>query len=122
MVTAFESIVILLVCSPENHGRFAGARGAIRDRLVAAVRTPFSQLLTRHTLAAVAVADPCRWVLSRKNREPLPKDAGWKDNMDVPPGPFVRLLIRFDGYRGKYAFHCHNLEHEDIIVANFEVV
>jgi spore coat protein A, manganese oxidase len=61
-------------------------------------------------------------VLSRNNREPLPKDAGWKDTMDVPPGQIVRLLIRFDGYRGMYAFHCHNLEHEDIMtLANFEV-
>jgi spore coat protein A, manganese oxidase len=31
--------------------------------------------------------------------------------------------VRFDGYRGKYAFHCHNLEHEDMMMmANFEVV
>jgi FtsP/CotA-like multicopper oxidase with cupredoxin domain len=89
---------------------------------VVTVGTPFSQLLTRPTLTAAAVADPCRWVLSPNNREPLPKDAGWKDTMDVP-GQIVRLLIRFDGYRGMYAFHYHNLEHEDIMtLANFEVV
>ena len=85
------------------------------------VGTPFSQLLTRPTLTAAAVADPCRWVLSRNNREPLPKDAGWKDTMDVT-GQIVRLLILFDGYRGKHAFHCHNLEHEDMMMSNFEVV
>ena len=29
----------------------------------------------------------------------------------------------FEGYRGKYVFHCHNLEHEDMMMmANFEVV
>jgi spore coat protein A, manganese oxidase len=50
------------------------------------------------------------------------KDAGWKDTIDVPPGQIVRLLIRFDGYRGKYTFHCHNLEHEDMMMANFAVV
>jgi FtsP/CotA-like multicopper oxidase with cupredoxin domain len=33
-----------------------------------------------------------------------------------------RVLIRFDGYRGCYVFHCHNLEHEDMMVGNFEVV
>jgi spore coat protein A len=34
----------------------------------------------------------------------------------APPGPY-------DGYRGKYVFHCHNLEHEDMMMmANFEVV
>ena len=91
--------------------------------MVVTVGTPFSQLLTRPTLTAAAVADPCRWVLSRNNREPLPKDSDWQDTKDVRPGQIIHLLIRFDGYRGKYAFHCHNLEHEDIMtLANFEVV
>jgi spore coat protein A, manganese oxidase len=62
-------------------------------------------------------------VLSRSGREPLPKDTGWKDTVDVPPGQVVRVLARFDSYRGKYVFHCHNLEHEDMMMmANFEVV
>lgn len=35
----------------------------------------------------------------------------------------MRVLARFDGYRGRYVFHCHNLEHEDMMMmANFEVV
>ena len=34
----------------------------------------------------------------------------------------ARVLCRFDGYRGRYVFHCHNLEHEDMMMANFEVV
>ena len=62
-------------------------------------------------------------VLSRSGRRPLPKDAGWKDTVDVLPGQVVRVISRFDGYRGKYVFHCHNLEHEDMMMmANFEVV
>jgi len=62
-------------------------------------------------------------VLSRNGRRPLPKDAGWKDTVDVLPGQVVRVICRFDGYRGKYVFHCHNLEHEDMMMmANFEVV
>jgi len=62
-------------------------------------------------------------VLSRSGQKPLPKDAGWKDTVDVTPGQVVRVLVRFDGYRGKYVFHCHNLEHEDMMMmANFEVV
>jgi spore coat protein A len=32
------------------------------------------------------------------------------------------VLIRFDGFRGRYVFHCHNLEYEDMMMANFEVV
>jgi spore coat protein A len=62
-------------------------------------------------------------VLSRNGRRPLPKDAGWKDTVDVLPGQEVRVITRFDGYRGKYVFHCHNLEHEDMMMmANFGVV
>jgi spore coat protein A, manganese oxidase len=33
------------------------------------------------------------------------------------------VIARFDGYRGRYMFHCHNLEHEDMgMMANFEVI
>jgi spore coat protein A len=43
--------------------------------------------------------------------------------VDVLPGQEVRVITRFDGYRGKYVFHCHNLEHEDMMMmANFGVV
>jgi spore coat protein A len=34
----------------------------------------------------------------------------------------VRIAVHFSGYRGKYVFHCHNLEHEDMMMANFEVI
>jgi spore coat protein A, manganese oxidase len=62
-------------------------------------------------------------VLSRNGRRPLAKDAGWKDTVDVLPGEVVRVLVRFEGYRGRYVFHCHNLEHEDMMMmANFRVV
>lgn len=50
-------------------------------------------------------------------------DAGWKDTVLVMPGERVRILLRFDGYRGVYLFHCHNLEHEDNgMMRNFEIV
>jgi spore coat protein A len=65
-------------------------------------------------------------VLSRSGwigRSPRPQDAGWKDTVDLLPDEEVRLAVRFDGYRGKYVFHCHNLEHEDMMMmSNFEVV
>src|SRR5215216_4823202 len=62
-------------------------------------------------------------VLSRNGRKPLPTDAGWKDTVDLTSGEVARVLFRFDGYRGRYVFHCHNLEHEDMMMmANFEVV
>ena len=66
-------------------------------------------------------------VLSRqalgRGGKPLPTDAGWKDTIDLRPREVARVLARFDGYRGRYVFHCHNLEHEDMMMmANFEVV
>ena len=55
--------------------------------------------------------------------DPGPYDRGWKDPVNLDNGGDVEVLIRFDGYRGRYVFHCHNLEHEDMMMmANFEVV
>ncbi|WP_030711123.1 multicopper oxidase family protein [Streptomyces sp. NRRL F-2580] len=62
-------------------------------------------------------------VVARGNRPLDPCDAGWKDTVDVRPYEVVEVLARFDGYRGRYMLHCHNLEHEDMaMMANFEVV
>jgi spore coat protein A, manganese oxidase len=60
-------------------------------------------------------------VLSRDGDPPGPYDVGWKDTVFLEGGT-VRLLARFGPYRGKYVFHCHNLEHEDMMMmGNFEV-
>ncbi|WP_410643301.1 multicopper oxidase family protein [Amycolatopsis sp. lyj-346] len=62
-------------------------------------------------------------VLSRGGREPGQYDAGRKDTVDLRPGEAVEVIARFDGYRGRYMFHCHNAEHEDMgMMANFETV
>jgi spore coat protein A len=62
-------------------------------------------------------------VLSRNGERPRPTDAGWKDTVDLASGEEAKVIARFDGYRGRYVFHCHNLEHEDMMMmANFEVV
>ncbi len=56
------------------------------------------------------------------NDDPGRYNQGWKDTVNLDNGGRAELLIRFDGYRGKYVFHCHNLEHEDMMMmANFEV-
>jgi spore coat protein A, manganese oxidase len=62
-------------------------------------------------------------VLSRGINGPGQFDAGWKDTIDMRPSEEVAIAIRFDGYPGKYVFHCHNLEHEDMaMMANFTVL
>ncbi|MBF8190996.1 multicopper oxidase family protein [Nonomuraea sp. K274] len=62
-------------------------------------------------------------VLARNGRPPAATDAGWKDTVDVRPYEVVDVLARFEGYRGRYMLHCHNLEHEDMaMMADFDVV
>jgi spore coat protein A len=46
-------------------------------------------------------------------RAPQPNEAGWKDTAIVNPGEVLTILVKFDGYAGRYVFHCHMLEHED---------
>ena len=49
-------------------------------------------------------------------------DSGWKDTFMLMPGERVRLLLRFEDYTGKFVYHCHNLEHEDMgMMRNFQV-
>jgi spore coat protein A, manganese oxidase len=48
--------------------------------------------------------------------EPIPPDpseAGWKDTVRANPGTVTRIIVRFEGYAGRYVWHCHILEHED---------
>lgn len=47
-------------------------------------------------------------------------DAGWKDTIDLSPGEQARIAVRFTDHAGRFVFHCHNLEHEDMaMMANF---
>jgi spore coat protein A len=40
-------------------------------------------------------------------------EAGWKDTAVVYPREVLTILVRFEGFTGRYVFHCHMLEHED---------
>ncbi len=56
-------------------------------------------------------------------RPPTPSEAGWKDTVRVDPGMITRIIVRFEGYTGRYVWHCHLLEHEDNeMMRPFEVV
>jgi spore coat protein A len=46
-------------------------------------------------------------------RPPAANEIGWKDTAVVNPRDVLTILIRFEGYTGRYVFHCHMLEHED---------
>lgn len=44
---------------------------------------------------------------------PAPEEAGWKDTVRADPKMATRIIVRFEGYTGRYVWHCHVLEHED---------
>ena len=44
---------------------------------------------------------------------PPPEEAGWKDTVRADPKMVTRIIVRFEGYLGRYVWHCHVLEHED---------
>jgi spore coat protein A len=61
-------------------------------------------------------------VVSIGGNDPGPYNQGWKDTVNLDNGDYAELLVNFDGFKGKYVFHCHNLEHEDMMMmGNFEV-
>ena len=61
-------------------------------------------------------------VLSRGLSGPGEYDHGWKDVVDLRPAEEVSVIARFDDYPGRFVFHCHNLEHEDMaMMGNFRV-
>jgi spore coat protein A, manganese oxidase len=46
--------------------------------------------------------------------EPPPAgEAGWKDTVRADPGYETTIIAKFEGYTGRYVWHCHILEHED---------
>ena len=62
-------------------------------------------------------------ILDRNGQAPHDYERGWKDTLRLDSGDDVRVIMRFDGYRGRYLMHCHNLEHEDYdMMMRFDVV
>jgi len=54
---------------------------------------------------------------------PRATEGGWKDTVRADAGQVLSVVVRFDGYPGKYVFHCHMLEHEDNdMMRPFEVI
>jgi FtsP/CotA-like multicopper oxidase with cupredoxin domain len=62
-------------------------------------------------------------MLDRNGRPLRPYELGPKDTVALGPNEVVRVAIRFGAFRGTYAFHCHNIEHEDHdMMTQFRVV
>jgi cysteine-rich repeat protein len=80
----------------------------------------FFQILDRDTFTVGAGGEI---VPDGNPQPPLPGESGWKDTAMVDPGEILRVIVRFEDYKGKYAYHCHILEHEDHeMMRQFETV
>lgn len=44
-------------------------------------------------------------------KAPMAQEAGWKDTVQAHPGTVTRIIVPFDGYPGRYVWHCHIWEH-----------
>jgi spore coat protein A len=54
---------------------------------------------------------------------PLHNERGWKDTVQAHSGLITRIIIPFEGYPGRYVWHCHMLEHAgNEMMRPFEVV
>jgi spore coat protein A len=54
---------------------------------------------------------------------PDPNEMGWKDTVRADPHMVTRIIVPFEGFAGRYVWHCHVLEHEDNeMMRPFEVV
>ena len=47
---------------------------------------------------------------------------GFKDTVLLMPGEKIRLIKPFEDFKGRFMYHCHNLEHEDLgMMREFEI-
>lgn len=67
-------------------------------------RTPFD-LATYQLTRKLVFTGPAQ--------KPGPGERGWKDTVRADPLSVTRIIIKFEGFVGRYVWHCHILEHED---------
>ena len=54
-----------------------------------------------------------RFQVLDRDGEPEPFRS-WKDSVNIPKHGVVRIAVQFDDYAGRWMFHCHILDHEDM--------
>ena len=71
------------------------------------------QLLDRRPLNTGVYLYQKKLVYTGDAVPPEPHEMGWKDTIRATPGACTRIIVKFEGYAGRYVWHCHILEHED---------
>ncbi len=81
------------------------------------------QILDRRTFDAYEYLTRKRIRYTGPPIPPSDNEAGWKDVVQCPPEAVTRIIARFDGYAGRYLYHCHVLEHEsNEMMRPFEII
>jgi spore coat protein A, manganese oxidase len=90
---------------------------------------PMHLHLVRFQILDRRAFDPDEYLRTRKFRftapavPPNPQELGWKDTVQCPDATVTRIIVRFEGYPGKFLYHCHILEHEaNDMMRPFEVI
>jgi spore coat protein A len=81
------------------------------------------QILDRRTFDPFAYMTDKHLRFRGPAEPPAANELGWKDTVQCPAGMVTRVIMRFEGYPGKYLYHCHILEHEaNDMMRPFEVI
>lgn len=70
------------------------------------------QILDRQSIADYEYLANEKILPTGERTLPAPHERGWKDVVQCPPYAITRIIVRFQGYTGRYLWHCHILEHE----------
>lgn len=71
------------------------------------------QILDRRRFATFEFQSTGKMRYTSEPLPPAPEECGWKDTVRADPAMVTRIIIPFEGYAGRYVWHCHILEHED---------
>jgi spore coat protein A len=71
------------------------------------------QILDRRRFDVEAYKSTGKLVYLEPAIPPDAHEAGWKDTVRADQFFATRIIVKFEGYKGRYVWHCHVLEHED---------
>jgi spore coat protein A len=69
------------------------------------------QVLSRQTFDVDTYLRTGKLQVSGPEVPPNDNEHGWKDTVQADAGLITRIIIPFEGYPGRYVWHCHVLEH-----------
>ncbi len=71
------------------------------------------QILDRRSFDVATYRKTGKLVYTEPAALPEAHEAGWKDTVRADEFRATRIIVKFEGYKGRYVWHCHVLEHED---------